>query len=126
MQEKSRKNKELGVVGEQLACDHLSEMGFEIIDRNVRYKMGEIDIVAIKGHEVHFVEVKTRTNAIFASPLESITKIKKMRIKRASQMYLIARNNFSNDDLPACYYDVISVDFSGGQPNVELILDAFE
>ncbi len=126
MQEKSRKNKELGDVGEQIACDHLSELGFEIIDRNVRYKMGEIDIVAMKGREIHFIEVKTRTNALFASPLESITKTKKTRIKRAAQMFMYARNNFNEDNLPPCYYDVISIDCSAENPHVELILDAFE
>ncbi|MFH1830776.1 MAG: YraN family protein [Pseudomonadota bacterium] len=126
MQEKTRKNKELGDVGEHIACLYLEGLGFRILDQNVRYKMGEIDIVAQKGNDLHFIEVKTRSNSSFAMPLDSITKAKKTRMKRAAQIYICSRKDFKDNNLPPCFIDVISIDCSFGKPEIELIVDAIK
>ncbi len=72
----------LGRSGEQLAVDHLVGEGYEIVDRNWRCAMGEIDIVAREGRTTVVVEVKTRAGLGFGSPLESITPIKLARLRR--------------------------------------------
>jgi putative endonuclease len=50
----------LGRVGERLAESHLRSLGFRTVDRNVRTRNGEIDLIAYDGHTLVFVEVKSR------------------------------------------------------------------
>ena len=49
----------VGKVGEGVAARYLVQNGFEIKERNYSKKWGELDIVALKGEKLHFVEVKT-------------------------------------------------------------------
>ena len=74
-------NKIIGKYGEDLACDFLTKKGFEIIERNFRFsKMAEIDIIAVKKSVLHFVEVKTRTQKFFGTPMEAVTPSKLKQI----------------------------------------------
>ncbi len=50
----------LGRLGERLAAAHLQRLGFAIVERNIRTRHGEIDLIAFDGHALVFVEVKTR------------------------------------------------------------------
>jgi putative endonuclease len=50
----------LGRLGEQLAAAHLERLGFAIVERNVRTRHGEIDLIAFDGRTLVFAEVKTR------------------------------------------------------------------
>lgn len=54
-----KNTKEVGDYGEDLAVNFLEKNGFKVIDRNVRLKGGEIDIIAYKDSVIHIVEVKT-------------------------------------------------------------------
>lgn len=56
---KKSKNKDIGNLGEQIACEFLRNKGFEVLQSNYWRRWGEIDIVAQKDSKVHFVEVKT-------------------------------------------------------------------
>ncbi|MFH1292361.1 MAG: YraN family protein [bacterium] len=56
----SRRGKKIGKWGEQQACYFLCRHGFKVVDRNYHTTVGEIDIIAIKGGDYYFVEVKTR------------------------------------------------------------------
>lgn len=47
-----------GIAGEEVAATYLAAHGFAVIERNYRKKWGEIDIVASKNDEIHFIEVK--------------------------------------------------------------------
>lgn len=58
----------LGEFGEELAAGFLIEKGYRIIQRNVFFRYGEIDIIARDGDEIVFVEVRTRTNGKLAPP----------------------------------------------------------
>ena len=51
--------KQVGTLGENVACEYLRRHGFDIRDRNVARKTGELDIIAEKEDTLHFVEVKT-------------------------------------------------------------------
>ena len=51
-----------------------------------------IDIIALKDNTIHFVEVKTRTQKFFGSPLEAINKTKLMSIYNCSKFYLLNSN----------------------------------
>ncbi|MBQ8847920.1 MAG: YraN family protein [Candidatus Gastranaerophilales bacterium] len=82
-------NKTIGKYGEDLAKDFLIKNNFEILEMNYRYsKIAEIDIIAKKGDTVHFIEVKTRTQTFFGSPLEAINQNKLKQIYSCAKYYL--------------------------------------
>lgn len=126
MQGKLRNNKGIGDRGEEIAARYLKEHGFRIIARNVRYKSGEIDIVAGRGRELHFVEVRTRTDPDFLPPVETVTARKQGRIRSAAGIFLEENGKKIKDvHLTPCYFSVIGVDLSGAKPEIECIFDAF-
>jgi putative endonuclease len=73
---------ELGKAGEALAARYLERAGLVIVDRNWRCAAGEIDLVALDGAELAFVEVKTRSSLAFGHPFEAITAEKYARMRR--------------------------------------------
>lgn len=75
---------ELGRRGETLAAEHLTAIGFRLIERNWRCAQGEVDLVLEEGDELVFVEVKTRSSLAFGHPLEAITAQKLARLRRLS------------------------------------------
>lgn len=85
-------SKKIGYLGEEFATRVLEKSGFQIIDRNFRTKIGEIDIIAFKKDCLHFIEVKTRTQDMYGRPCESITEEKKNRIRKIAELYLSKTN----------------------------------
>ena len=75
-----------GNIAEERACEHLRRKGFEIIDRNVNSRFGEIDVVALKGEVLHFVEVKS--GSVYESAIQNITPTKLQRILRTAEVYM--------------------------------------
>ncbi|HEV7956506.1 MAG: YraN family protein [Microbacteriaceae bacterium] len=73
---------ELGRRGEELAAAFLAHGGYRIVARNWRCRQGEIDIVARRGDDLVFVEVKTRTSVSHGHPFEAITVRKLARLRR--------------------------------------------
>ena len=67
---------EIGINGEEAACDYLKRLGYKIYCRNFRSYFGEIDIIAIDENEIVFVEVKTRTQKILVDPPKLLILIK--------------------------------------------------
>ena len=57
MVRKSRKD--IGALGERAAAEYLRRRGFELVERNVARKTGELDVIMRKGETLHFIEVKT-------------------------------------------------------------------
>lgn len=55
----SKTRKEIGNLGESIACEYLKRHGFSIRDRNIARKTGELDVIAEREGTLHFVEVKT-------------------------------------------------------------------
>lgn len=81
--------RDFGNKGEDLACEYLIKNGYEILERNVHFsRFCEIDIIAKQKDPIIFVEVKTRTNNNFGSPLEAITQSKYNNIKTGVFTYL--------------------------------------
>lgn len=91
-------NKTLGTHGEDKACQYLESLGYKIVERNVRFKQGEIDIIAQRSNTIYFVEVKTRSSNKFGMPYEAITPLKLMRMRKTAEIYLHSHqtNNTSN------------------------------
>lgn len=84
------KKHKIGVYGEEKAVEYIKKIGYEIIQRNFRCKVGEIDIIARDKEELVFIEVKARTNIKYGNPIEAINTIKKKHMYRAIQYYLIS------------------------------------
>jgi len=83
---------ESGQQGESYVCAKITAAGYKIIDRNIREKFAEIDIVAEDGETLCFIEVRTRTDKRLGHPAETITPKKQRSIRRAAEAY-IAKNN---------------------------------
>ncbi len=79
---------DLGKWGESVAALHLEAKGYQIQARNWRCARGEIDIVAIDGDELAFVEVKTRKGRILGTPEEGLTVKKGRKLIELAQTYL--------------------------------------
>lgn len=92
---KNEKEKDLGKVkkgalGEDAACSLLEENLLRILHRNIRYPDGEIDIIALDGRTIVFVEVKWRRNDALGTPAEAVTPLKRRRTVRAARRWLAA------------------------------------
>jgi len=84
-------NKELGRIGEEEARNFLIKNNYSIIKSNYTCKCGEIDLIAEKDDYIVFVEVKTRTNANYGFPVESITFRKRKSIIKSAKVFLHQR-----------------------------------
>lgn len=69
-----------GTIAEDQAAEYLVARGFQILDRHVTSRFGEIDVLALDGEIVVAVEVKARRNAKFGRAVESLTEAKLTRI----------------------------------------------
>ena len=109
-----------GKWGEQAACDILTAQGYTIRDRNWHQGHLELDIIASKGNEMVFGEVKTRTNPD-EDPLEAINSRKIANIVRAARAYMLTLN-----ELPVfSRFDVFAVRGTEEEHSIEHIPDAF-
>ena len=77
----------IGRQAEEVAADYLASNGFEVIGRNWKTKLCEIDIVAIRGDDLCFVEVKYRKNANAGTGMDAITETKLAQMKKAAIIY---------------------------------------
>ncbi len=80
--------RELGRRGEQLAESWLRRAGFRILHCNLRAGRGEIDLVALEGRTLCFVEVRTRRGDRFGTPEDSVDARKRARLVRAAAAWL--------------------------------------
>lgn len=85
------RNKIVGAWGEGQACLFLQRQGFVVLDRNYHTPAGEIDIVAKKGDDFYFVEVKTREVGELANDL-AITKAKLYKLNKTVKAYCFRKN----------------------------------
>ena len=71
-----------GRIGEYVAEKFLIANNYKILQKNVYFREGELDIVAFEiiTQEIVFVEVKTRSSNLFGEPEESVTHEKKIKI----------------------------------------------
>ena len=84
----TQRRRALGASGEQLAAEGYRARGYEIVDRNWHCREGELDLVARKGGELVFCEVKTRSSAAFGVPAEAVTPTKQRRLRVLAARYL--------------------------------------
>jgi putative endonuclease len=113
----------LGLYGETLACRELKRRGFTIVERRVRGRLGEIDIVAWDGPVLVFVEVKTRSGTGFGTPAEAVGWRKQRKLVALAHVYL-ARKRLAKASVR---FDVVSVVLRPGRkPQIEVLQGAFQ
>ena len=116
----------IGEIGEEVACKYLINKGFTVIERNFTKKAGEIDIIARKGNEIYFFEVKSvscETRNIEVSsdfdkstldvshetfrPEENMTFAKMKKLSRVTQIYFAQRPEFRDMDF---FWNILAVE----------------
>lgn len=97
--------KSVGDAFEERAVLWLRECGLRLLARNYRCRGGEIDIVALDGECLVFLEVRRRSNPRFGGAAASVDRRKQQRILRAAQLFLQRHPQWSA--LP-CRFDVVA------------------
>lgn len=99
-------NRKVGAAYEEKAAEYLKEKGYQIINKNFRCRMGEIDIIAKQNTILVFVEVKYRKTASFGYPEEAVSFYKQRTIRKVAE-YFLAKEHLSSDT--ECRFDVIAI-----------------
>jgi putative endonuclease len=108
----------LAEAGERAAAAHLERGGMRIVERNYRCTAGEVDLIALDGGTVAFVEVKLRHPPF--DPLEAVDGRKRRQVCRAAFDFLLRRGMLGR---PA-RFDVVAVE--AGTYSCTHIADAFD
>jgi putative endonuclease len=101
----ARDRAEAGERGERLAAGYLRRIGYDILRRNCRTKLGEVDLIVRDGEEVVFVEVKARSSPAWGEPEDSVHPAKQKRIALAAREFVVRHRL---DDHPL-RFDVVSI-----------------
>ena len=114
--------KVLGDLGEDAAAAYLKKLGYTILKRKYVYRRGDIDIIALDGEKICFVEVKTRRPDAPFPPDYSVTAVKRRKIRHLAQHYLLSKGLRDR----VCRFDIVSITYpEGGKPVIEHIPHAF-
>jgi putative endonuclease len=112
----------VGKAGEEAAVQYLCQQGYQILERNYRCRVGEIDLIARDGRTLAFIEVKTRRSRRFGPAAAAVTIEKQRHLIKASQLYLAQRRKAHE----LCRFDVVTIELDVQEPRIELIKDAFQ
>jgi putative endonuclease len=116
-------SQKIGEIGEDVACNYLSNLGFSVLERNYTKKWGEIDIIAKKDEILYFIEVKSKSVSDLdyyfkqnelnintsGRPEENMHPWKLKRLRRVVETYLISKRLGYTDwqfDLLVVYLDL--------------------
>ena len=112
----------LGREGEQAAEQFLRRLRYTIVERNYRCPLGEVDLVALDGRMLVFVEVKTRTTETRGAPFEAVNRRKQRQIARTAQ-YFISQHRLHDRH---ARFDVVGVWREGDRFTCEVVRGAFD
>ena len=97
----SKTRKEVGNLGESIACEYLRRRGLTIVDRNISKKTGELDVIAKGEDTLHFVEVKTILTDDFPKdedgkdeydPSLNLHEYKIRKVSRTGEWYVLEKH----------------------------------
>jgi putative endonuclease len=116
--------KTLGRRGEDAAARFLKRLGYKILARGSRLPTGELDLVALDGRTIVFVEVKTRTSADVGHPAEAVDSVKQRKLTRLAVTFLKRHNLL---EYPA-RFDVVAITWpdNRARPVIEHFKSAFD
>lgn len=109
----------VGASYEGIACDYLKNRGYTILEKNYRNRAGEIDIIAMDGEYICFIEVKYRRDRGCGMPLEAVNFKKQKNIIKVAKYYLMMKGH---TEWTPCRFDVVAIE---GE-DITLLQNAFE
>ncbi|MBW2059164.1 MAG: YraN family protein [Deltaproteobacteria bacterium] len=112
----------IGEEGEALAVAYLRRKGYRIIERNYRCPLGEMDIVAVDGKTLCFVEVKTRSTEKYGGPEVAVHRQKQERLSKIALWFLKERHL----EHMRARFDVVAIRRRGELNRVEHFRNAFD
>ena len=113
--------KERGGAGEDAALAVYVRRGYRVVARNWTCRLGELDLVLVRGDTLVFCEVKARRGSAFGAGYEAVTWRKREKLRSLAEAFLQERGWRAN----AIRFDVASVALGPRGPQVELFEDAF-
>jgi putative endonuclease len=121
--ELANESQKLGELGERAAAGYLRKKRYKVVETNVTTSVGEIDLVAVDGRVVVFVEVKTRRSKKKGEPWEAVDLAKRKKLLHLAEAYL--KREDLNDQ--RARFDIVSVTWLEGahRPEIEHLIDAF-
>jgi putative endonuclease len=119
-----RRYRSLGQRGERAAARYLRRSGYKIVARRERGRLGELDLVAVDGRTLVFVEVKTRRTHDAGHPAESVGSQKQKRLTRLALAFLKRHDLLEY----AARFDVLAITWPDGakRPTIQHYKNAFE
>lgn len=112
----------MGKDGEERAAAYLKENGYQILARNFRNRLGEIDIIAREKDVICFVEVRTRrASSSHEEALSSVNAAKQYKLSKMALSFLKERKLLEKK----ARFDVVSVSWDEEKSDVFLLKDAF-
>ena len=111
---------DLGKLGESMAENYLSHKGFRIIDRNIRFKKWEVDLIAEHKDNLIMIEVNARQTGSIGEPWRAVTRTKQRQIIKVADHYL-KKNGIEKE----VRFDVVSIIHHSYGTHIEHIPDAF-
>jgi putative endonuclease len=119
----------LGRAAEDLVAARLQRAGWRIVARNVRTRTGELDVIAMDGSVLVFVEVKAARAGTATGPERPALAVgprKQQRVRRLAREWLAAEDRVRPSGVSGYRFDVVGVSFGGpGGPDVDHIRAAF-
>lgn len=111
-----------GASGEDTALRHLSALGYAILDRNFKTRVGEIDMVARDHQTTVFVEVKRRESTAHGAAAEFVSRAKMRKVVAAARIYA-SKHGLSEGLIR---FDVIAIDVIDGREQLRHHKGAFD
>ncbi len=116
------RRKDAGAEGEDAALAYLQRCGLKLLQRNYRCKAGEIDLVMLDSKVLALIEVRYRSAVAFGGAAASVTRQKQQRLINAAQFLILTRADLRRYSMR---FDVLAIDRSVTESNIEWIKDAF-
>lgn len=110
----------IGTKGENLAAEYLERLGYQVLERNYRFKKSEIDLICQKEDLLVFVEVKTRSTRTFGDPEAFVSDNQKNAIIRGAEQYML------DVDWPGdLRFDIVAIISNKSEEEIVHLKDAF-
>ena len=111
---------ELGATAEDRAADALLDEGYEIVERNYRCDVGELDIIARDGDDLVFVEVRSRSSTDHGGASEAVGPHKRRQVAKVAEVYL----RHKRPGFATCRFDVVAIN-GARAADIEIYKDAW-
>ncbi len=114
----------IGAAAEDVAAAYLQAHGVQLLFRNYRRRLGELDLVGRTGDVLLIVEVRTRSSNAYGGAAASVNGAKRRRIVRAAEQLLQRHARLS--ELRARFDVIVVSDLASASPQVQWLRGAFE